>query len=154
MKTCSGTSRLPYIRDGRRSVGFQNFIMQEIDVTGIYTIGNSLTATPFGDRVSIGMYNMDLHSIKGCIYPPFAQSTPLPFFIPLRAFSNKDISNLIATGRSISQKFFVSSATRTHATELAMGSASMMVAIHMMNNKIPSLWSLINCPACIRQLQA
>ena len=87
---------------------------------------------------------MDLHSIKECIYPLFAQSTPLPFSIPLRAFSNNYISNFIVTGRSISQKFFVSSATRTHATELAMGSASIMVAIHMMNNRIPSLLSLIN----------
>lgn len=65
--------------------------------------GGNLTAIVFEDRMSIGMYNMDLHSIDNCTYEPFAQNKPLPFFIPLRAFSNRDISNLIVTGRAISQ---------------------------------------------------
>lgn len=102
-KTCKGPTRLPYIRDGRRSVGYGGFVLAGSDVTGEYKVGGNLTANPFNDRMSIGMYNMDLHSIKNCTYPPFAQNIPLPFFIPLRAYSNKDISNMIVAGRSIAQ---------------------------------------------------
>lgn len=53
--------------------------------------------------MSIGMYNMDLHSIDGCEYEPFPQKYPLPFFIPLRAYSNKDTDNLIVAGRALAQ---------------------------------------------------
>lgn len=46
---------------------------------------------------------MDLHSINDCKYEAFAQNYPLPFFLPLRAFSNQDIDNLIVTGRAMAQ---------------------------------------------------
>lgn len=77
--------------------------MKNSDVTGTYTVGGPLTATVFPDRVSIGMYNMDLHSINNCTYDYYPYNTPLPFFLPLRAFSNQDIDNLIVTGRSMAQ---------------------------------------------------
>lgn len=87
-----------------------------------------MTAEPFFDRVSIGMYNMDLHAIKGCEYDEFPSKTPLPFFIPLRALSNQDISNMIPIGRAIAQEFYTSSATRTPTTEIGIGASSMIVA--------------------------
>ena len=46
---------------------------------------------------------MDLHSIDGCEYDAFPQNYPLPFFIPLRAHSNKNIDNMIVSGRALAQ---------------------------------------------------
>ena len=77
--------------------------MKSQDVTGAYVQGGPVTATAFTDRVAIGMYNMDLHSINNCTYGNFAQNYPLPFFLPLRAFSNQDIDNLITAGRAMAQ---------------------------------------------------
>ncbi len=65
--------------------------------------GGSPTATVFPDRVAIGMYNMDVHSIKNCTYGSYPQNYPLPFFLPIRAFSNQDYDNLITTGRAMAQ---------------------------------------------------
>lgn len=79
------------MRDGRRSIGYKGFYIKNDDVTGVYQPGGPVTATVFPDRVAIGMYNMDLHSINDCKYDSFAQNYPLPFFLPLRAFSNQDI---------------------------------------------------------------
>jgi hypothetical protein len=44
------------------------------DVTGNYVVGGKLTGTIFPDRVAIGMYNMDLHSINNCTYGTYAQN--------------------------------------------------------------------------------
>jgi len=59
--TCSGVTRLPYIRDGRRSVGYKGFMMQQGDVTGIFVPDQKLTSTVFPDRLALGFYNMDVH---------------------------------------------------------------------------------------------
>lgn len=94
---------MPYVRDGRRSIGYKGFFMVPEDVTGSYTPGGSLTGTVFPDRIAIGMYNMDLHSINNCTYGTYAQNYPLPFFLPIRAFSNSDIENMITSGRAMAQ---------------------------------------------------
>lgn len=52
-------------------MGYKDFTLKNADITGIYTPGGSLTAVPFADRMSIGMYNMDIHSIDGCVYEPY-----------------------------------------------------------------------------------
>ena len=57
-------SRLPYVRDGRRSVGVNKFQLSQGDVTGQYVPDVKLTATAFADRVALGFYNMDIHGIK------------------------------------------------------------------------------------------
>ena len=102
-KSCSGTSRLPYIRDGRRSVGYKGFMINQGDVTGAFIPETKLTATPFEDRISLGFYNMDIHSLKDCVYDPFPNNIPLPFYLPARAFTNRKISNLIVAGRAMAQ---------------------------------------------------
>ena len=88
---------------------------------------------------------MDLHQVKGCSYDEFPSKIPLPFFIPLRALSNKDISNMLTIGRAMAQEFYVSSATRTPTTEIASGASSMLVANYMITHNIPSVWKLLEC---------
>ena len=92
---------------------------------------------------------MDLHEVKGCKYDDFPSKIPLPFFIPLRALSNIDVSNMLVIGRAIAQDFYVSSATRTPTTEIGIGASSMMIASFMVSSKISSVWNLIDCPECI-----
>lgn len=94
---------MPYVRDGRRSVGYKNFLLQQGDVTGAFIPNTRLTATAFPDRLSLGFYNMDIHSIKNCQYDSYPQNEPLPFFLPARAFTNNKVSNLIVVGRAMAQ---------------------------------------------------
>jgi hypothetical protein len=102
-KTCNGVSKLPYVRDGRRSVGVNGFLLQQGDVTGKFVPDVKLTSTEFSDRIALGYYNMDIHSIKNCQYDSYPQNEPLPFFLPLRAFTNNKVSNLIVAGRAMAQ---------------------------------------------------
>ncbi len=92
---------------------------------------------------------MDIHSIKNCTYDYYPSQTPLPFFLPARAFTNKKISNLIVAGRAMAQEFYTSSATRTHVTEFNSGVSSILMATYLIGKKIPTSWSLIDCPECI-----
>jgi hypothetical protein len=103
----------------------------------------------FGDRLSLGFYNMDLHSITGCAYDPYGQNIPLPFFLPARAFTNSKIKNLITAGRAMAQEFNASMATRTHSTEFSSGVASILMATYMSGLKLSSTWQLMECPQCI-----
>ncbi len=59
--------------------------------------------TPFSDRVAIGAYNSDIHSLKGCNYSSYIYSgyQSLPYFIPFRALTNKDFDNLIVSGKNM-----------------------------------------------------
>jgi hypothetical protein len=102
-KTCNGVSKLPYVRDGRRSVGVNGFLLQQGDVTGKFVSDVKLTSIEFSDRIALGYYNMDIHSIKNCQYDSYPQNEPLPFFLPLRAFTNNKVSNLIVAGRAMAQ---------------------------------------------------
>lgn len=54
----------------------------------------------------------------------------------------------------MAQEFFVSSATRTHATEAGSGAASMMIAIYMKSKGIKTLWQLVGCQQCWQELQS
>lgn len=83
---------------------------------------------------------MDLHGIKGCPYDYYPSTFPLPFFLPARAFTNSQISNLIVAGRAMAQEFNASMATRTHSTELSSGVASVLMATYMVGKKMGSTW--------------
>lgn len=62
------------MRDGRRSVGYKNFMIQQGDVTGKFIPNVKLISTPFADRLALGFYNMDIHSIKNCQYDSYPQN--------------------------------------------------------------------------------
>ena len=138
--SCNGCSRIPYIRDGRRSLGYKGFVLKGSDVTGTFVPNETLTATVFRDRISLGFYNMDLHGIKGCQYDYYPTNFPLPFFLPARAFTNDQVSNLIVAGRAMAQEFDTSMATRTHSTELSSGVASVLMATYMVGKGMRSTW--------------
>jgi len=59
----------------------------------------------------MGAYNSDIHALRNCSYPEYIIDTslttypPLPYFMPYRAFTNKQYENLIVSGKAMSQSF-------------------------------------------------
>ncbi len=85
-----GLSKYPYLRDTRRSIGLDNFIISIHDITGKFELDSKVTGTAFYDRVALGAYNPDIHPILNCTYPDYMhiEYPPLPYFIPYRALTN------------------------------------------------------------------
>lgn len=98
--TCHGLSKVPYIRDTRRSIGKGNYVMKVSEISGDFT--QTLTGTVHNDRVAIGNYNVDIHSLQGCTYPDYMTKMSydlLPYFVPYRALTNRSIRNMLVTGK-------------------------------------------------------
>jgi hypothetical protein len=129
--TGHGLAKLPYIRDTRRSIGLSGFVLKSSDLRGP---ASNKTGTAFDDRVAIGTYAMDIHGLSGCRYPAYiaqAGHETLPFFIPFRALTNKDVDNLLVAGKTMAQTFLANAATRLHPIEWATGTAAGASAAHM-----------------------
>lgn len=129
--TGHGLAKLPYIRDTRRSVGLDGFILTSRDLRGA---ASQMTGKRFADRVAIGAYAMDIHGLSGCSYPSYiaaAGHETLPFYIPFRALTNKDIGNLLVAGKTMAQSFLANSATRLQPIEWSSGTAAGAAAAHM-----------------------
>jgi hypothetical protein len=143
--TGHGLSKLPYIRDTRRSVGLGGFIVTANDITGA---AGAKTGTAFPDRVGLGAYAVDVHGLRnGCSYPAFidrfsAAHDTLPYFIPFRALTNQGVDNLLVAGKTMAQSFVVNAATRLHPIEWSSGSAAGVAAAHMARFSISSQLAL------------
>jgi len=135
--TGHGLSKLPYMRDARRSIGVGNFLLQAADISGTAA---QLTGTRFIDRVAIGSYDMDIRSIIGCTYPAYVTVgySVLPYYIPLRALTNRDYGNLLVSGKTMAQTFLVNAASRLHPIEWSSGTAAGAVAAFMAKNQLTS----------------
>ena len=129
--TGHGLAKLPYIRDTRRSVGLDGFSLTSRDIVGP---ASQVTGTQFPDRVAIGSYAIDVHGLTGCRYPSYIASAghlTLPFFIPFRALTNRDVNNLLVAGKTMAQSFLANAATRVHPIEWSSGTAAGASAAHM-----------------------
>ena len=121
--TCHGLAKMPYLRESRRSIGIDNFLMNISTITGH---ARDLHGHIFDDRVCLGAYNVDIHSMSQCQYPAYVYEyyPILPYFVPLRALTNRDIDNLFVIGKTMAQTFLVNSATRLHPVEFSVGQAA------------------------------
>jgi len=125
--TCNGLAKLPYVRDSRRSVGLDGFLL---NLSALAPQPGQPTAQVPADRVAIGLHGCDIwgHRMKPFQgdYPPYMQkSYPVaPSFIPFRALTNANVSNLLVSGVSMAQSFMVNSAIRMHPIEWASGAAA------------------------------
>ncbi|CAF2856831.1 unnamed protein product [Rotaria sp. Silwood2] len=140
--TCHGLAKMPYLRESRRSIGFDNFLM---NITTISGHARNLHGYIFDDRLCIGAYNVDIHSMIQCTYPSYMhESYPiLPYYIPLRAMTNRDIDNLIVIGKTMAQTFLVNSATRLHPVEFSIGQAAGIVGIYAVQNNLESVAKML-----------
>lgn len=128
--TSHGLSKLPYIRDTRRSIGLDGFILTINDLTGD---ARSKTGKTFHDRIAIGSYPADVHFLDNQIYPSHIKEhrETRPFYIPFRALTHRDFDNLLVAGKTMAQSFMANSATRVHPVEWSSGTAAGVIAAFM-----------------------
>ncbi len=127
--TRHGLSKLPYLRDTRRSIGVGGFTLKFDDLVGDPAKGQR-TGTRFADRVALGAYPADIHPLVGYRYPPHVlENHPtLPFYLPLRAHTNDAYDNLLVAGKTMAQTFLANAATRLQPIEWSSGTACGVVA--------------------------
>jgi hypothetical protein len=128
--TGHGLAKLPYIRDTRRAIGLDGFVLRFADLTGP---AGAKTGTVFPDRIALGAYPADVHPISGCTMPEYvvAAHDTLPFCIPFRALTHRELGNLLVAGKTMAQSFLANSATRLHPIEWSTGTAAGVAAAHM-----------------------
>jgi hypothetical protein len=135
--TCHGLVKVPYIRDTRRSIGIDNFVVKVTELSGDFT--KSPVGLIYPDRVAIGNYPCDIHSLKGCKYKDYMKNIEyqtLPFFIPFRAMTNRVYGNLMVSGKTMAQSFMSNAAIRLHPIEFSSGTATGVSAAYMIKNKL------------------
>ena len=128
--TGHGLAKLPYIRDTRRSIGLNGFVLKFADLT--FRPGQK-TGTVFPDRVALGAYPVDIHPLCNCQIPKYLLTAhdTLPFYIPYRSLTHHQIENLLVAGKTMAQSFLANSATRLHPIEWSSGTAAGVVAAYM-----------------------
>ena len=128
--TGHGLAKLPYIRDTRRSIGLDGFVLKFGDISGP---ASQVTGTKFPDRIALGAYAADIHPLVSCSYPKLTHSAheTLPFYLPFRALTHYRFSNLLTAGKTMAQSFLTNSATRLHPIEWSTGTAAGVAAAYM-----------------------
>lgn len=128
--TGHGLAKLPYIRDTRRAIGLDGFVLKFADLTGP---AMQKTGTVFPDRIALGAYPADIHPIAGCTLPAYLTEAhdTLPFGIPFRALTHRELENMLVAGKTMAQSFLANSATRLHPIEWSTGTAAGVAAAHM-----------------------
>lgn len=128
--TGHGLAKLPYIRDTRRSIGLDGFVLRFADLTGD---PDKRTGKVFDDRIALGAYPADVHELSTCKLPKYVLEVhdTLPFYIPFRALTNGKIENMLVAGKTMAQSFLANSATRLHPIEWSTGTAAGVAAAFM-----------------------
>lgn len=140
--TKHGLSKMPYIRDSRRSRhGVGDFRLSYVHGLGV--VGEDGTASvDYEDKVAIGSYNfLDMHLLNvsnACpnidAYPDYLTKSYdplLPYYIPFRALTARYVDNLIIPGKGMAQTFLANAGTRLHPTEWSTGVAAGAAAFIM-----------------------
>ena len=144
MGTGHGLSKFPYMRDIPRSIGLNNFVFKASDMSGG---PDGKTGIAFADRVAIGSYNVDIHPLKTCTLPAYmyAEVRALPFYIPYRMLTNRDVPNLLVAGKTMAQSFLANSALRLQPIEFSSGiGAGAAAAVLIKNGAADTQWGLNN----------
>jgi hypothetical protein len=145
-----GLSKVPYIRDTRRSVGVGGFVMKYA--------GEMLEGINYPDSIGVGSYVPDVHSTKtpGCSMPGHimaADHAPKPFTLAMRAHTNRDVSNLLVAGKTMAQTFLVNAATRLHPIEFASGTGAGVMASYMQQKGMMSS-AVVGSGADVKEVQS
>ena len=132
--TGHGLSKLPYVRDTRRSVGLGGFVLSMADLIGDPV---AKTAKRFRDRVALGAYPAVVQPLASCRYPAHVKEYDvLPYFVPFRALTNDTFRNLLVAGKTMAQSFMANAATRLHPIEWSTGTAAGVSAAMMAESGI------------------
>ncbi len=128
--TSTGLAKMPYIRDTRRSIGLDGFILQVADLGGPI---RQKTGKRFRDRVALGAYGVDIHGLTTCDASPGMGGghETLPFCIPFRALTHERLTNFLVAGKTMAQSYLSNAATRLHPIEWSTGTAAGVAAAAM-----------------------
>ncbi len=92
-------------------------------------------------------FNFDLRAPYNCSYPPYIRQSDsypvLPYYVPLRAMTNRDIDNLIPIGKTIAQSFLVNGALRLHPVEFSVGQAAGVVRAYAIQNNLQNVSEML-----------
>jgi hypothetical protein len=158
--TTHGLSKLPYLRDTRRSpLGIDGFRVFKSNLTTPDPHSNK-TAYKWPDAVAIGQYfYADIHKMTNtsCPYPNYIISGDpvLPYYIPFRALTVQESPNLLVAGKSLATTFFANAAIRLHPEEWSSGVAAGAAAAVMFEKQFDSSEAYANInlvQAAIKQL--
>ena len=124
MGTCTGLTKMPYIRDGRRSVGVDGFVLNLNNTRGL--TGAADCAAAVGHGTDIWGHRMMQHPIDNSqpgiarcaegdaicnAYPEYMRESPQggcgDTCAPLRALTNRKIANLWVGGYTMAQTMMV-----------------------------------------------
>lgn len=145
-----GISKVPYIRDTRRSIGVGDFVMK--------FAGEAADGFKYPDSIGVGAYVADVHATRnaGCASPAHVIAAgkvyPQAFYLPLRAHTNRDIGNMLVAGKTMAQTFVLNAATRLQPIEFASGTGA-GVAAALMHGKQMSSSDLLANSADISDIQ-
>ena len=127
--TSTGLAKMPYIRDTRRSIGLDGFILKVDDLGGPIA---QKTGKRFADRVALGAYGVDIHGLTTCdAGPEESKHETLPFFIPFRSLTHERMTNFLVAGKTMAQSYLSNAATRLHPIEWSTGTAAGVAAASM-----------------------
>lgn len=133
--TGTGLSRMPYLRDTRRSAGgIGGFRVMKSNLSTPGTWSRAAVAWP--DSIGIGQYfYADIHKEDAafCAYPDYIKSGApvLPYYIPFRALTVDGAPNLLVAGKTMAASFFANAAMRLHPEEWTSGIAAGVAAVTM-----------------------
>ena len=133
MKTASGLSMYPYIREGRRIVGRRAYHQREFAVGERDLRRDMQSSRDFSPSAIAKIhYSIDIH---GCRYrekdedgeassASVAEAHVRPTFIPLEALIPRDVDNLLIGGKGIAVTHIANGMTRIHQSEWSIGAVA------------------------------
>jgi hypothetical protein len=147
MRTQSGLSMVPYIREGRRIVGRpaygqEPFMLTEQDLRVDIPGGRSFTPT----AIALTHYDIDIHGCRYRNWQPSYEATRAsvnerlarPLEIPLEAIVPIGVDNLLIGGKSIAASHIVNAMTRVHYGEWSVGTAAGATAAWLLQEAQPA----------------
>ncbi|GAB3433839.1 FAD-dependent oxidoreductase [Flindersiella endophytica] len=130
--TLDGIAKAPYIREARRLVGLGRIAEWHIGVDDrsarLGKPAEECTAADFADTVGTGHYWIDIH--PGPKNSGGLWTRCYPYQIPLFAMISRNITNLIAGGKTINTSHVTNGAYRVHPTEWNIGESAGVLAAY------------------------
>lgn len=126
--TADGLSQYPYVRESRRIRALTR--VREQDVMAEYQQG--ARAALFGDSVGVGWYPVDIHGQPG---DTAATGPTRPFQIPLGAFVQNDVANLLPACKNLGVTHITNGCYRLHPVEWNTGEVAGRLAVHCLQRK-------------------
>ncbi len=137
MGTPHGLCKFPYIRGTRRIIGYDGFRITSRDLVNCDADQyDGETSFRYFDSAGISSYAVDVHPVKNSegASPPFEKAAP--FYLPIRAHLSRNISNLLAAGKTTATTYITNAAYRLHPIEWVSGTIAGYTASYALSHRL------------------